>query len=128
MTREIKFRAWSFKEKCWEGAFSIHKNGYFRNSDIEPIWQSADEANVVVMQFTGMKDRQGKEIYEGDILRMDNATAQVVFWERPPEFGLDFSHNEDLWCEDWNITDDSDRMEVIGNIYENPDLVAKEAP
>ena len=120
MAREIKVRAWDGKEflpLAREVAF-IDDTGVLR-SRIE---------GIIFNEYTGLRDLHGKEIAEGDIVRMEDATAQVVFWERPPEFGLDFSHNEDLWCEDWNITDDSDRMEVIGNIYENPELVAKEAP
>jgi YopX protein. len=78
------------------------------------------------MQYTGLKDVAGKDIYEGDILGMENATAKVVFWNKPPEFGLDFSHNEGEWCEDWNLSDDHDRMEIIGNIYEHPELLREE--
>ena len=79
--------------------------------------------NGILMQFTGLLDGEGREIYEGDILQIEDAMAKVVFWGRPPEFGLDVFHNEDNWCVDWNLTDDSERMEVIGNIYENPELV-----
>ncbi len=72
-------------------------------------------------QYIGHQDEAGEDIYEGDILKIEDATAKVVFWEGPPHFGLDFYHNEDKWCEDWNLTDDSDRMKVIGNIYANPE-------
>jgi uncharacterized phage protein (TIGR01671 family) len=113
--RSIKFRAWDGKEflpLAREVAF-IDDNGNLR-SRIE---------GVVFSQFTGLLDKHGNEVYEGDIVEIEDATAKVVFWERPPEFGLDYYHNEGKWCEDWNLSYDNNRMEVIGNIWENPDLV-----
>lgn len=112
--REIKFRAWT-GETMGE-PFEV----------FDPVFLSAGGTfpkGTIFMQYTGLKDKNGKEIYEGDILEINGATAQVVFWEMPPEFGLNYYHNEDNWCEDWNICDDCGRMQVIGDIYQNPDLL-----
>lgn len=84
-------------------------------------WKIED---IELMWFIGLLDRKKRDIYEGDILKMQDATAKVVFWGKPPEFGLDYYHNEDEWCEDWNLSDDSTRMEIIGNIYEHPELMS----
>lgn len=85
--------------------------------------------NCDLLEYTGLKDCKGVEICEDDIIRIvgNATTAKVVFWERPPEFGLDFSHDEVAWCEDWNLSDDCDRMEIVGNVYENPELLEGKA-
>lgn len=117
--RELKFRAWHRQRK----GMMLFTLGELHDSLIvkqEDGWYLED---CEIMQWTGLLDGDGNEIYEGDILRMADATARVVFWEKPPEFGLDFSHNEDRWSEDWNLSDDSERMEIIGTVYEHPELL-----
>jgi hypothetical protein len=110
----LKFRTWHKIGKI------MSFGGFFFNNSTGEL---EHDPSCVVMQSTGLHDKNGTEVFEGDILEIEGATAKVVFWERPPEFGLDYFHNEDAWCEDWNITDDSSRMQIVGNIYENPDLL-----
>lgn len=124
--RGIKFRAWY---KARDEMFTVTSVEFDHQGNFTGVVLGAREwervftpDEIELVQFTGLLDRNGQEIYEGDILRMEDTIAKVVFWERPPEFGLD-PVNEDEWCEDWNITDDSERMEIIGNIYETPELV-----
>lgn len=137
--RVLKFRAWvnvpnantmleniDLKE-VWESgrAYEDYGTSRYEAENISGIkWTFND---LIFMQYTGLKDVSGKEIYEGDILSMENCTAKVVFWEVPPAFGLDYYHNEDEWCSDWNLADDSERMEIIGNIYEHAHLLEREA-
>jgi hypothetical protein len=127
--REIKFRAWNKPQKKMYLVTSlgfendglmltlVHVRGVF---SIHPP-HAAPPDELELMQFTGLKDRNGKDIYEGDILSIEGATAKVVFWERPPAFGLESDHY--AWCEDWNLSDDSTRMEIIGTIYEHSELL-----
>ena len=125
MSREIKFRAWQkhHKKMIEVGAIQFpdpavpDRPSFVVKRDSLETW-TLDE--VELMQFAGVKDRNGKDIYEGDILGLDDPTDQsrafVVFHNgafrqqlvRLPIFGDDW---------DWL---------VIGNIYENPGLVAKE--
>jgi YopX protein len=126
--REIKFRAWCKYNNLMWSVEGLSYNG--PNSSLSHVLlarphisQVFPVSDVELMQYTGLKDTRKHDIYEGDILSIEGATARVVFWERPPEFGLDFAHSGDRWCEDWNLTDDSGRMEVIGNIYEHPELL-----
>jgi len=122
-----KCKAWDQTNKEWlTYGFCLRFDADGNCEVLNAFAQPFTDRVVVPVFGTGQQDCTGKDIYEGDILKIEDATAKVVFWERPPEFGLDFYHNEDKWCEDWNLTDDSERMEIIGNIYENSDLLPQE--
>jgi len=111
--REIKFRAWDNNLRLLINIFTLYNEG--TGSVIPQTEQhSATTGNerYVLMQYTGLKDKNGKEIYEGDVcgkvlpynrdFEIDNTPSQ---WHSLIEFGS----LEDL--------------EVIGNIYENPELL-----
>lgn len=74
------------------------------------------------MQFTGLLDKNGKEIYEGDVVRGSNSYDMEVFWmETSACFGI-FWLAGNLACEDTLQNHMAEHFEVIGNIYENPEL------
>lgn len=116
MKREIKFRAWIPNTGWLAEGFSIAMDGTEWYDDNGHSWPVCD---LELMQFTGLKDKNGREIYEGDILDFD---------ER--EWGGRFKP-EVIWMEniigDWNycgsLGDVTEWRKVIGNIYENPELL-----
>lgn len=141
--REIKFRAWDMSNKkmiyVQEGlSLEIHDDGSGCISDLstESIlefspWEyqnrkSFDDKKImadagILMQYTGLKDKNGKEIYEGDIIR----------WN-PDERKVPIGRNQEVFWDDtgWapfrgDMVDGwkSNRYEIIGNIYENPELL-----
>lgn len=112
--REIKFRFWikKLKEMCsWE----LVKKECNRLSILELD-------GYVPMQYTGMKDKQGAEIYEGDVIRGNlkqnslETMGQIVFDDSCASFT---NQNE----AGNTLLDEINQIEVLGNIYENPELL-----
>lgn len=113
--RLIKFRAWDIKRKQMFFPSSISwKDDLMWCGDVlgENRYETAIEKSEV-MQFTGLKDKNGREIWEGDIIKFrypetgDVRTAEVKF--------ITGCFVPDVWR--------NETPEVIGNIYENPELL-----
>jgi len=113
----IKFRAWDKTEKLW--------------LDVN-WWEFWGDPTIEFVQYTGLKDKNGKEIYEGDIVRDYNGNILQVQWAYC--WARYMMTYDGVTCQyyledyNWNKPDClSKNMEVIGNIYENPELL-KEKP
>lgn len=116
--REIKFRAWDGEKMhvpvFLADDFLTTETTYVPHSD----WE--DAKRFIVMQFTGLKDKNGEEIYEGDIVKLPNGLILKIGWEigfhqycgksRATSAGFNFMYKHD-------------EVEIIGNIYENPELL-----
>lgn len=115
MTREIKFRAWDIRPKKM---YFGHKDGWSWFSDVYMPEDFTGE-RYILMQYTGLKDKHGIEIYEGDIGR----SVDEVLWEVKYDTVL----ARFIGLYDGNVIEDlsevHDSMEIIGNIYENPELL-----
>jgi YopX protein len=137
MNREIKFRAWDKREKKMceadffdnfyvinQGKVGIIKGEVFDDGSSFYVDYS-DKNNWEVMQYTGLKDKNGKEIYEGDLIKIKHGSIWQVAW-----------NEEKLKWHMWDIDPANtisltkkgsyyDKYEVIGNIYENPELLSR---
>jgi hypothetical protein len=108
--REIKFRAWDGKRYTTDffitSEGTVFKPHYDRDAEIV--------SGFTIEQFTGLHDKNDKEIYEGDIVVTDYGTGPVEY------SGAGFSVDCDSISEYWET---SQSIEVIGNIHENPELL-----
>lgn len=128
--REIKFRAWNTQDK------KMHYDVYYLGRD---VWEWSDKEmdfvmigcaddhsplkQTILIQYIGLKDKNGKEIYEGDIYKTENGEiGEVSFCDNTGHGAYTverrFGHCvEELKFLYWNLG------EVTGNIYENPELL-----
>jgi uncharacterized phage protein (TIGR01671 family) len=137
MNREIKFRAWceSNKEMYYPDnnyEFWVDNNsfGFYPRYDKDELYHfntmpSENEKKIVVMQYTGLKDKNGKEIYEGDIV---NQEKWVSIGKYALSVGVVKYKGVCFTCEciaEWigSNADLNGNAEIIGNIYETPQLL-----
>jgi len=135
MNRVIKFRGRLKRTKKWMYGDLAHVQG-------EPVIQidvSAENRRTIGMnvepdsvgQFVGLHDKNGREIYEGDILRV---VAYNGEYDYTTQVSTDGNYEVDVCGQDYDCThisylspcyDDDCEIEVIGNIYDNPELIKK---
>lgn len=124
MTREIKFRVWDGEKMRFAQLGDSSMDDF--NDMLKYQLEDSDsgEFTTPVMQFTGLKDKTGREIYEGDKFDMG-----VVIFSRGCFNGcyISGSTNERGWdySDDWEdgLENYARNHEIIGNIYENKDLL-----
>jgi uncharacterized phage protein (TIGR01671 family) len=135
--REIKFRAWDKENKNMlypkplsPIKFMLSFSGEFGWFDLDKqMWSGIiPKRYYELMQYTGLKDKNGTEIYEGDLLT-DYGEAPPVYVEYSEEHGAycfvdKFDPSGTVYYTPLMIS--YEQMEVIGNIYENPELLEGE--
>lgn len=123
--REIKFRAWHKEEKIMGEVLGIdilHKEIFFSNEDVD-CYEHTDFKDVELMQYTGLYDKKGKEIYEGDIvkLRANHGIGIIRYSDEWGAFVVEYIKTRPLVVLGMNYYKED--IEILGNIYENPELL-----
>ena len=143
MNREIKFRAWDDINKKWLlgydkpnlGGFSMlgEVMAFGEYNKMLSSFNLEDWDKIILMQFTGLKDRNGKEIYEGDVIRCTDDADEISELNSDTGYGnVEWLNESGMWYV-YEINNGIDILmqegyiEVIGNIYENPELLKQQS-
>lgn len=117
--REIKFRVWDILNKKmleWGDIFDL------------PAWEifpgTPEQRPFEVMQYTGLKDRKGKDIFEGDIVAEGTINYVVAFYAG--SWRLKQNIDGDTWRKSLYRYVIDRKLKVIGNIYENPEFLKED--
>lgn len=151
MNRPIEFRAWDTKNKCWiadgeimDLGYSVKANCFMFDNDAYDLGK-----DIELVQYTGLKDKNGKKIFEGDIIT--SCSFNYLYSNGTVDRKTSIEHNLQMgvveWVQyncsfmgmrrqfkgrltdQWNNSfemrpaDERYETEVIGNIYENPELL-----
>ena len=122
--REIKYRMWNKKEKKMYqvGVLDFDYNQVYMTGYLNYTKSSYLYEDIELMQITGLHDKNGKEIYEGDIVDVTRPciyeTGTIIF-----KNGCFFIKVKETLLALWECEQNNYELEVIGNIYENPDLL-----
>lgn len=137
MQREIKFRVWdkNTKKFLFQEDFAIRGDGLYIltwdwHHDYGKSWGFPRDDEYVIQQYTGLEDKNGKEIYEGDFIKYEHPnddqcvsrnTTNIVLvrWSEENEDNHPGFRIVDLWGQ-------YGEREVVGNIFENPELLKNE--
>lgn len=132
--RQIKFRAWHKKLNQMSGHLediefdlsfgdmkfhSVCFDTFNGNFDTE-VWYSGD---IELMQFIGLTDKNGVDIYQRDIVSDHVGIGEVKYSDKHAAFRVVYSDGMAKWFQDYNLKGERESIEVIGNTHENPELL-----
>jgi uncharacterized phage protein (TIGR01671 family) len=120
--RDIKFRAWDEENKQM---IQWHDTFFYDTSAVTNWSGDFSYIEMPLMQFTGLKDSNGKEIYEGDIVEYQDSICDgyreyPITRKREVSYGIGV-----FWAGSYELHKVRNEAVIIGNIYESPELITK---
>ena len=124
MQRKNKFRVWNKVWKCmyYLAGFKLAEKKYIQlyylDQDGDNTTCTVLLKNIILMQYTGLKDKNGKEVYEGDIVS-DGVFNYIIKWIDFGFWKIQIGQADKYKCGLFNM----EYMTIMGSIYENPELL-----
>lgn len=127
----LRFRVWDIERECYldeTELVGITPDGkYILYIEEEEISKLEIEGDYILEQYTGLKDRNGKEIYEGDILGDMWRDGYIAWCDKCKQLQYHILTHECMAClgdvQWYELVNDNGKLEVVGNVHENPDLL-----
>ncbi|MDV2683760.1 YopX family protein [Alkalihalophilus lindianensis] len=115
--KDKKFKLWNGKEMS--EPFDLSQN---------PIYWTdlLSEAPEAIVQYTGLNDKNGTEVYEGDIVKISDHPFDSTTFGVNGNYEVGYNDQMELCCGSWLLPKMKHYAEVIGNIYEHPHLLERE--
>ena len=112
--REIKFRVWNKITNHFSYFTNKHRISDINSSEL-----------MIFMQYTGLKDRNNTEVYEGDIVKFipSSEYGKVTTYGKSQNLGIEWENSKTAFFTPMFYLGCESELEVIGNIYENPELL-----
>ena len=121
MYRKIEFRFWDIKEKVMMDWITVRQTAFNRGDMHLCYDMMGTNPNFIKMQFTGLQDKNSKDIFESDIIKWKDKTAVVKWGDDAGGFIIEWAysknqHHELLTC------DIACECEILGNQFDNPEF------